>query len=655
MPKTEERLPSTRVSSQGLTWRALLLAVGLTVLCGVWIRQAEIVVIATQITESVPAIPALAALFLLLLLNQLLRLAKSKAEFSRVEMLTVYTFVAIGSGMAGVGVVRFWIATITALWWYQPDSPDFGYLQQFLPNWVVPHNYDLLMGLYMGGGPVPWKVWMIPLLAWTGFFVTAWCAMLCLLVMLRKRWTQEERLSFPVVELALEMTDSGDTRAARPFFLNPIMWVGFGLTAAFNLLNILHALRPAVPGIAWNVALGPAKASLPWTTVVPINVVFQPLMIGFGFLVSTEISFSIWFFFLITKLEALVAGSMGFATAGIPYPSEQGMGAFIVLGLGLLYSSRHAFKRGFVELFTRSRGDRDEHAPFGLKWAVLGLLVASGLLLVFCIALGMAAWVAVTYLTLLGLVALVCARIRAEAGIPSLWAFPSGISSTIFLYTLGSATFMGAGPGTLAALALLVLVSRGFFLSLAGGYQVDSLRIAEKTRMKASHMALVVVLACVVGLGVAYYFHFTPYYSSGAVHMRNGDIWGTWVAWSEFGKVAQGTHTAIPPDTGRIAATGVGIALTGLLIWLRALGGCPVHPLGFAVGMASGDGLWFSFFLVWILKTVILRYGGIRLYRTAIPGFLGFALGHLFTAGVVWGILGAFYPDLVSGYSVWFG
>ncbi len=259
MSKTEEVSPSRQVSYQGLTWRALLLAIGLTVLCGAWIRQAEIVVIATQITESVPAIPALAALFLLLFVNQLLRLARSKSQFSRVEMLTVYTFVAIASALAGVGVTRFWIATITALWWYQPSSADFGYLQQYLPWWVVPHNYDLVMGIYMGGGAVPWKVWLTPIFAWTGFFVAAWCAVLCLLVMVRKRWTQEERLSFPVVELALEMTDTSENRSQRPFFLNPVMWVGFGLTTAFNLLNILHALRPTVPGIALNTPSGPTR------------------------------------------------------------------------------------------------------------------------------------------------------------------------------------------------------------------------------------------------------------------------------------------------------------------------------------------------------------------------------------------------------------
>lgn len=57
----------------GLTWRAVVISVVLTIVCGIWVRQAEIVVIATQISEAVPAIPALGVLILLVAINPLLR------------------------------------------------------------------------------------------------------------------------------------------------------------------------------------------------------------------------------------------------------------------------------------------------------------------------------------------------------------------------------------------------------------------------------------------------------------------------------------------------------------------------------------------------------------------------------------------------------
>ena len=513
---------------QGLTWRALVLAILLTIVCGIWVRQAEILVIATQVSEAVPAIPALAVLFLLLALNPLLRLAWPKAPFTRVEMLSIYTFVAIAITMSGVGVASFWLSTITALWWYGSPSDEMGALQHLIPRWAVPHSYDTVLGIYYGGQSVPWGEWIVPLLMWIGFLGAIWCAMMCLLIMVRKRWMQEERLSFPVVELALEMTDTTGRAAQRPFFLNPVMWVGFSLTFLFNLVNILHALRPAVPSIAWNTLVGPTNASLPWSLIFPIPVVFAPLLIGFGFLVSVEISFSIWFFFILTKLEALCAGSMGFTTAGVPYPQEQGMGAFILLGLGLLWAVRGTFKIALRDLFSRTRTPKDPGSPLALHWALVGLVVGSLLVLGFCSLLGIRTWAAVTYLSLLALTALVCARIRAEAGIPSLWSYPAYIPKQMLMYTFGSATLLAGGPTTLVGLALLVFLSRGFFPPMAG-YQIDSFKTAEQSRMKPSHMAFVVVLACFVGLAVAFYFHLTPYYHYGATHLRNGDIWGTWV------------------------------------------------------------------------------------------------------------------------------
>jgi hypothetical protein len=238
---------------------------------------------------------------------------------------------------------------------------------------------------------------------------------------------------------------------------------------------------------------------------------------------------------------------------------------------------------------------------------------------------------------------------------PLVWAFPFWMQKKVLLYTLGTAVFMPGGrPGTLTMLALLAFLSRGYFPALIG-YQVDSFKTAEQTRMKPSHMAIVVMLALILGLAVAYYFHLVPYYQYGAVHLR-GDIWGSSLAQADFAEVMAATRAPIPPDALRIGATGWGMAVVGGLVWLRQrLGGFPLHPLGFAVATAYGDLVWFPFLIVWLCKTLILRYGGMKLYRAAIPGFLGFALGHVFTAGVIWGLVGAAVPDLVGGYAVWFG
>src|SRR5207244_3252352 len=92
-------------AEHGLSARTWLVAVALTGLCGAWVCQAEILVVACQISESVPAIPGLAALVLLLAVNALLaRLPASLRQgwlrpFSRAELLVIFLFVTIATSM----------------------------------------------------------------------------------------------------------------------------------------------------------------------------------------------------------------------------------------------------------------------------------------------------------------------------------------------------------------------------------------------------------------------------------------------------------------------------------------------------------------------------------------------------------------------------
>ena len=38
---------------------------------------------------------------------------------------------------------------------------------------------------------------------------------------------------------------------------------------------------------------------------------------------------------------------------------------------------------------------------------------------------------------------------------------------------------------------------------------------------------------------------------------------------------------------------------------------------------------WFSIFLGWLCKTLVMRFGGSPSYRQLVPGFLGLALGDV--------------------------
>ena len=68
----------------------------------------------------------------------------------------------------------------------------------------------------------------------------------------------------------------------------------------------------------------------------------------------------------------------------------------------------------------------------------------------------------------------------------------------------------------------------------------------------------------------------------------------------------------------------------------------PIHPIGLPIALTWPMRYqWFSIFLVWAVKNLILRYGGIKLFRRFIPVVLGLACGELVIAGV-WVLIDSF-------------
>jgi hypothetical protein len=648
---TAERMTPHSPPAVGLRPRAWIAALLLVFLAGAWVCRAEIVVVACQISESVPAIPGLAALAILIAVNGMVRRLRGARPFARAELLAVFLFVAIASSMMGVGVMRFLLALITAPFYF-PSIPDRKATQAALPDWVAPRDPEVIRRLYESDptGAVPWEAWLVPMAVWTGFFLVLWLTLYCLAILFYRSWAEEERLAFPVVLLPLEMTAArGESGALTNLLRSRAMWAGFGVSAVYNLVNILHAYQPSFPDLPKYVDLGESLTSAPWSALRPIVMHFRPEMIGLGYVVATDVSLSVWLGYLLLRLGAVFATTRGYPPGEMPYPQEQGMGAYILLGLIFMLGAGRRLLVGFL----KSRSDRAERDRQD-RWAALGAFIGFLAVVAFCRALGMALWVAALYIGIVLLVAVVYARVRGEIGAPLLWLFPFYMPKNVILYTLGSAPLAASGAATLPAFAMLTFLARGYFPTMIG-YQLEGLELARRGGIKPRAISAIIISALIVGFALGWYFHLAPYYQYGAQYLRGG-IWGSGMAVQEYTWAANWLDSPKPADPARTWATvgGGGLALV-LMLLRQHLVGFPFHPLGYAITCSYGSLIWFSFLLVWLLKSLVLRYGGMALYRRTVPGFLGLALGHYFVAGVFWGLVGAFSGEAVRGYGVWFG
>ena len=78
--------------------------------------------------------------------------------------------------------------------------------------------------------------------------------------------------------------------------------------------------------------------------------------------------------------------------------------------------------------------------------------------------------------------------------------------------------------------------------------------------------------------------------------------------------------------------------------------GWHIHPIGYLMGASwPMINFWFPVFLGWLAKGLVLRFGGFRIYRMLLPGFLGLIFAEFFSAGL-WVVVD--FITGVKGYEI---
>ena len=661
MDKRTSRDSEIRLAS-GLTVRSLLLSIVFILIGNYWIKYTGLITHSGNFAESVPPIPAVAALILVVAINPLIRKAVRKLSLSGAEIIVVYNMVTIAISMSSIGMVRYFLPVLTAPFYFATPENEYAMFNKYLPHWFVVSDPKAIKESYEGSvdGSVPWGAWMTPLLIWTAFFVVLFWTMLCIIVMFRRRWTEKERLIYPMVEFAMEIARDDKKSLVAPFFRNPIMWSGFSLSFVYNLFNILHAMYPNVPAPGTSFNIGSIFTDRPLNALRPMSFQYRPAIFGIGYLMPLEVNFSVWVFYFLLKFESVMASIMGYQMPGFPFVHNQSSGAFLAFAIFLCWVARHEI----WDVFAKALGLRDvddSQEPIPYRWAAFGSVLGMIFIVAWCRAAGMGIITAFVFFSLILGFAMVYSRIRAQAGSPMIWLFPYGEHKTLMINAVGARAFIRDGSyANLTIFANLTFLSRGYFPAFMA-YQLESFRFADATKSSRRVMAFVVMLALIIGLAGGYWIHLTAYYEYGSNILEGGTgVWGgtrgAALIRQEYTKMQGYMVSQNSPDYARTGAAAVGFAFTFVLVLLRYMFlWFPLHPLGFAMVTAYGDPLWGAFLSVWIIKKLVMKYGGMRMYRRLVPGFLGIALGHFFTAGILWGVLATTGKELFRAYGVWFG
>jgi len=653
-----------------MTLRAILLATGVTFLVNLWIRHAELVT-GRYVSVGVPPPPAVTALLLLVVLGGALRPLSRRLSLSRAEVLTVYAFLSLSVPLSTFGVVRAFFPCLTVPFYYATPENHFQDYWRYLPEWFAPRDPEIIRSCYEGAdsAAVPWLAWARPLALWSAFFVVFFGTMLCVVTLFRKQWVERDRLSFPLLYLPVEMTEvlggaAGAASAGKhalQFFRDPIMWAGFSLAVLYNFTNILSALNPSVPALGARYDIGELFTERPLNALQPLTFHYLLELIGLGYLVPTDMLFSMWFFYGLSKVLSVFGRVVGYEPPGFPYQHEQSAGAYVGMTVLLIWLARVPLRQAARACFRPAEAaDADEAVP--PRWALLGACVGFALLLAWCRAAGMSLLIAFVFFATLFGFALVCGRVRGEAGLPVTWPFPYDQQKEMWFSIFGSERLAALGGWrSLTLLASFSWLSRHLYPTLMA-QQFDNLKLADSAGVSRRRMASAMWLALVVGLGCAYWIHLSAYYEFGQNILEGNPLVGdyrTRVAVAEFTRMLGSATVPRPPDPARATFVGLGFfSVLGVAVVRYTLVRFPLHPLGYAVGLAysSYSPYWGPCLLVWSLKLVILRLGGAALYKRLIPGFLGLAFGHYFMGGIVWPTVSTMLaPEISQRYHFAFG
>ena len=142
---------------------------------------------------------------------------------------------------------------------------------------------------------------------WSAFIIALHLVMLCINLMLRKRWVESEHLSYPIIQLPLEMTQSH-----QRFFRNRWMWLGFAIGATIDIINGLNFLFPVAPSLGGKLYdLRRLFTERPFNAIGWSPIAVFPFGVGLSFLIPLDLSFSCWAFWLIWRAERVLGDVMG--------------------------------------------------------------------------------------------------------------------------------------------------------------------------------------------------------------------------------------------------------------------------------------------------------------------------------------------------------
>ncbi|HRK32666.1 MAG TPA: hypothetical protein PLD59_16500, partial [Tepidisphaeraceae bacterium] len=365
-------------------------------------------------------------------------------------------------------------------------------------------------------------------------------------------------------------------------------------------------------------------AKLPWD-IKRATLFFT--FVGVTYFIQSRVAFSLWAIYVLMQFITMYVRLRGSEFLP-PAKLDQHFSACIVYVAGFLWLARKHLWAIVASFLSRDRSLREG------RYALLGTAVGVATMIGWLLFVGVSVAMVLLIVGVILLAHLAVSRIVAETGIPIIRTMPT--LQQIF-YNFPAASLSGrdvffAGHASMTSVA----ANRESLLT----YAQHAIRVnegAEVVPRHAARVACVMVWALIVGVTFAGFASLHSYYSytgvlaAGEPQFENKHGLETQPDEHLIKPLASWNEKKFPaaPHTPWVHFTIGALATAGLQLLTWRLTWWPFVPVGYIASQTVFmPQIWFSIFVGWLAKTLVLRFGGAALYKTLSSVFIGLIFGE---------------------------
>jgi hypothetical protein len=632
--------------------------------------------------------------------NPLIGRWSRRRMFQSGELAVMFTLMSFSAWIPGAGLYRYFLRQIIMPWSYYAARVDMqsGVMQQ-LPPTIFPLGdrvqegeviadlatrrdtvelYEKVYNGFLNGAGngvdfVPlarlrevFAYWEPALLYyWAPLLLFFTLAIVAMAVIVHRQWARHEQLAYPLAVITTHFIRRERGRLLPDIFYSRMFLAAAAIVCLVQFMRLGAVWFPyliTAPTLSWWLPLGEVfpTTNLTGTTWMLSGGTLYFLLIGICYFTAAEISFTLGVTqILLVSVWCQYYLATGERLNGMDWENWRA-GAYLGYALILLYTGRDYYGRVVrAAFFNFSPAPSDRTAVGAARCLLLGV---SGLTLVLIYGFGLD-WVVAPLLVLMTLMLFLSfTRIICETGAPYLDA--SWFPGTFMARSLG-ATFLGSKALVICHYLSTIFVQDPRECLMP--FVANSLKVAEDNKVRVRPLLFYGAVALTLAFVIGFIANFAAMYSFGAYD----DAWASsWPPQQPFAQAASDIATMKARGTLAAADAAHGVEkLAQLTVTPRAatfgllgLGGVilfsglrfrflwwPLHPVLFLTwGATAITRTHYAFLLGWAIKSLIVYFGGGKVYHQLRPLFIGLIVGELVaaTCGAIAGMIYYFVTGL---------